>query len=208
MPSTFNTFESRTLPRKFSGEDDTTLRQSGVPRVAGEVCSLEDFVNSLKRQPVLLKKEADLPIILGVEVKMFTDHCTLRKRLHPTSELTKCRLNLDNFFLHYHQEMFLRVLGFITSKFLWALTETDPYKKPAVKDIDEIELFQNLVEVNKIQTLQQVDFGVELSLSLSNLQLVLKERPYVHDREFVADIRSATLQVQEESLYGMLDSSP
>jgi hypothetical protein len=53
------------------------------------------------------------------------------------SELMSCTVKFENIILEYYQEMFLRVLSYFTNRFLWALSDSDPYAKPQENQIKQ-----------------------------------------------------------------------
>ena len=59
--------------------------------------------------------------------KMFFDKCPLRQE---APESTVCNVEIENAYLEYYQEMFLRILSYFSNSFLWAFSKSDPYAAP------------------------------------------------------------------------------
>jgi hypothetical protein len=71
--------------------------------------------------------------------------------------------------------MFLRILSYFTNRFLWALSDSDPYAAPQESPQKEPIKFET------ISDLHQEDFAMDMSISLTDVLVLLKERPYVED---------------------------
>ena len=69
--------------------------------------------------------------------------------------------------------MFLRILSYFSNRFLWALSDSNPY------ECSEEPPFKDPIEIESIKDLNQDDFGIDMNIGLTDVLVILKERPYI-----------------------------
>lgn len=93
----------------------------------------------------------------------------------------------------------MRVIGYFTNRFLWALTASDPYAEfqppPAKSEM-------SIKEINDIKDLLQPDFDMDLQVEVVNSSVLVKERPYLDQRTLELEIERIKISVQEEAVMG------
>lgn len=119
--------------------------------------------------------------------KMFSDKCPLRQE---APESTVCNVEIENAYLEYYQEMFLRILSYFSNRFLWALSKSDPYAAPEEPPEKEP------IKFDSVEDLHQLDFGMDMNITLSNILVLLKERPYVEENIITLEV--STIHISAE----------
>jgi len=101
-------------------------RESSAP--SKETFKCEDFVKDLRRHCMIYPLNQSDNSEFRIKTIMYTDTCPLliddpNKSKKPTG----CEFFLNDVNLKFYQEMFLRVLNYFINRFLWAVTDADPY---------------------------------------------------------------------------------
>ena len=118
---------------------------------------------------------------------MYTDTCPLRFDDGKKSmQLVGTELLLNNVFFKYYQEMFLRLISYFVNRFLWAVTDADPYdqyekeqlkkKAPRPKPLPE--------SLQEIKDLEQSDFSLDFAMHITESALVLRLRPQAEQEPY------------------------
>lgn len=116
--------------------------------------------------------------MVSVSSKVFYETCPHFK--HEAQSVGEA--HLKGIKIYFYNEQFTRMLSYFLNRFLWAITDADPYARQKVT--------QNIDDVHD---LKQLDLLSEFKLHISDASLILPERPYKKDEVLALHIRSVTM---------------
>ena len=73
---------------------------------------------------------------------LYSENCPL----HKPNTLSKLKLEVASIKLLFCYEMFMRIIDYFFDKFLWAITDTDPYEAFEIKKRKSV----NLIDFSKM----------------------------------------------------------
>ena len=118
-----------------------------------------------------------------------------------TSSLT---LDIETVKIIYFFEMSFRIIDYFFDKFLWAITESDPYAKidaQGMKVFEQIKLEQmSLEQINAID-MKQERSTMDISVKIKQPYILIKDRPYF-EKTLEVDLGELTIKFDEKDIKG------
>lgn len=157
--------------------------------------SLADLLQELPRQEVLGARDSDNKAGVRVRTTVHYDGCPLQAE----DWSVQSKVTVSNIRIRYYHEPLMRMLTYFTARFLWALTESDPYeeftqaaaKKPMLEH-----------EINHIKDLCQPDLALDLLIEVQKTCVQVTERPYLTERSLELEIDNIKITQAEEVVTG------
>jgi hypothetical protein len=108
-------------------------------------------------------------------------------------------VDFSNIQLQYFQQQMARVISYFNNRFMWALSYADPYA-----DYSQLSKQQPMTEgeIDSITDLNQPDFGIDLHINFLKSSVLVKERPYLNQKQLELQIDLMHITQRGEEVYG------
>ena len=106
--------------------------------------------------------------------------------------------------------MSFRIIDYFFDRFLWAITESDPYAKidaQGMKVYEQINLEQMSVEQINAMNMKQEKSTIDVSVKIKQPYVLIKDRPYL-DKTLEVDLGELTMKFDERNIKGRFKMAP
>lgn len=116
---------------------------------------------------------------------------------------------MNNVFFKFYQEMFLRLISYFINRFLWAVTDADPYEEYEKEQKKAIKPKPLPDSPREIKDLEQGDFSLDFEMNIADMALVLQLRPQAERQPyFQVEVDKIRITSGTEKVLGRLKPCP